>query len=267
MYRFAQDTSTALFGSSVWGLLFTGIIIWFIVFAIAFGFVWDTTQSLFYQFLAQIIGIIVTIAIKIVLMQLLRRTWYGGFYRKHIAGANVFMVLIECWNLALSSGYILARSIKFIFLSILYIARVDTPFLAEGVGYLVAQIPLDAYAISFRKDLLIHEAHRHPYMERWAMLYLLKLRHGPAFGTPAGAAWRILLTLALMPWLRNYRVYPTLGSAAGWSTRHSSAMGHGGGGGSYEELHSRNQQLELEIERLKRRVIELENEGATIINL
>jgi hypothetical protein len=266
VYRYAQDTSTALFGSSIWGLLFSGIIIWFVVFAIVFGFVWESTREIFLLFLSQIIGIVVTIVIKVVLMQVLRRTWYGGFYRKRIAGANIFMVLVECWNLALSSGYILARSIKFILLSIIYIARVDTPFLAEGAGYLVNQIPLDAYAISFRKDLLIHEAHRHPYMERWAMLYLLKIRHGSSFGTPAGAAWRILLTLALMPWLRNYRVHPSLGSAAGWSTRHSSAMGQAGGG-SHEELFTRNQQLELEIERLKHRVAELEHEGSNIVHL
>jgi hypothetical protein len=47
-------------------------------------------------------------------------------------------------------------------------------------------------------------------MERWAMLYLLKLRHGAKFGTRAGGAWRILFTLALMPWLRKYRVYPAV---------------------------------------------------------
>jgi hypothetical protein len=62
--------------------------------------------------------------------------------------------------------------------------------------------------------------HRHPYMERWALLYLLKLRHGNKFGTQAGGAWRILFTLALMPWLRKYRVYPVVEELG--NTRHGS---------------------------------------------
>jgi hypothetical protein len=250
--------------------LFTGGLIWIVVSLIAFGFAWKSTREIMLTFLAQIMGVVVTIVIKIIAMQILRRTWYGGFYRRHPGGANIFMVLVECWNLALSSGYILARSIKFILLSILYISRVDTPFLAEGVGWLVGNIPLDAYAISFRKDIMIHDAHRHPYMERWASLFLLKLRHGDGFGTSAGAAWRILFTMALMPWLRNYRVHPKLRASA-WSTRHSSAMlmqGAGAGGDSYEDLYARNQKLEREVQRLKKELASMEEEqSSTYIHL
>lgn len=64
---------------------------------------------------------------------------------------------------------------------------------------------MDALPIIFNRDLLVHEAHRHPYIERLGYLYLLKLRHGPAFGSRGGAAFRILFTVALMPWLRSHR--------------------------------------------------------------
>ena len=33
---------------------------------------------------------------------------------------------------------------------------------------------------------------------------MLKIRHGSNFGTPGGAAWRMLFTFSLMPWLRTY---------------------------------------------------------------
>ena len=48
--------------------------------------------------------------------------------------------------------------------------------------------------------------HRHPYIERLGLLYMLKLRNGKHFGTQAGAGWRMLFVLALLPWMRKYRV-------------------------------------------------------------
>jgi hypothetical protein len=47
--------------------------------------------------------------------------------------------------------------------------------------------------------------HRHPYIERLSMLFVLKLHNGSQFGCRACAVWRILLVRTLMPWLRKYR--------------------------------------------------------------
>ena len=52
----------------------------------------------------------------------------------------------------------------------------------------------------------MHDAHRHPYMERLGVIYMLKLRHGEEFGTRSGSAWRLIMVMALMPWLRRYRL-------------------------------------------------------------
>lgn len=56
-----------------------------------------------------------------------------------------------------------------------------------------------------RKEILIHEAHRHPYLETLAYLYMMQLRHRSGFAKRACSAWRLVFVLALMPWLHKYR--------------------------------------------------------------
>lgn len=38
------------------------------------------------------------------------------------------------------------------------------------------------------------------------MIYMLKLKYGDDFATRSGGAWRLIFALALMPWLRRYRL-------------------------------------------------------------
>lgn len=113
--------------------------------------------------------------------------------------------VLEVWHIALTLGFVFIRSIKLILISILYVARIDTPFLARGVGRF-GPVDLDSVAICFAKDLLIHEAHRHMLIERFGLLCMIKLKAGDKFGTRAGSAWRLLFVLITMPWLRKYRV-------------------------------------------------------------
>lgn len=77
--------------------------------------------------------------------------------------------------------------------------------LAPGVGR-IGPVELDSFPYSFRKDLVAHEAHRHPYIECFGLLCLLKLRCGDSFGNSPHACWRLLFVLTLMPWLKKYRV-------------------------------------------------------------
>ena len=56
------------------------------------------------------------------------------------------------------------------------------------------------------RDVLIHEAHRHPYLELLGTMYLYKLRYAESFGKTAGSCWRLLFVYGLMPWLYQYRI-------------------------------------------------------------
>jgi hypothetical protein len=152
-----------------------------------------------------IAGFALILVIKIIVLILLRNLFFKNFYRKKPAAANLFFLIMEVWNVALSVGYIIMRVIKIILISLFYIARFDEPFLAPGVGRIGA-IELDGFSLCFRKDLLLHEAHRHPYIELFGMLCLLKLRHREQFGSRANACWRLLYVLSIMPWMKKYRV-------------------------------------------------------------
>ena len=82
--------------------------------------------------------------------------------------------VLEVWNIALTLCFVFIRAVKLVVVSILYIAGIDTPFLAPGVGRFWP-VELDSVAISFEIDSLIHEAHRHMPIERLGLLCLIKL--------------------------------------------------------------------------------------------
>lgn len=75
----------------------------------------------------------------------------------------------------------------------------------------LADVALFGYAFdyvprNFVKDILVHEAHKHPYFERLLSQYLMKLRYDK-FGSEAGACWRQLFVTTLMPWMIKLRVF------------------------------------------------------------
>jgi len=143
--------------------------------------------------------------LKILLLQTFRSFLYAGFYRKIPASANLLGLALECWNVALSIFLVFFRGIRLILITIMYIGRIDTPFLAPGVG-VIGGLVLDNHPNIFRKEVLSVEAHRHPYLETLGVMYLMKLKHGKKFATTSGSCWRLLFVFALMPWLRKYRV-------------------------------------------------------------
>lgn len=203
-YRTALDVITLLFGSSFWGTLFavvtTGGVVALVLLLLTLT--WGTTITRTAS--GQLCGMAVIIGVKFLILIALRFTFFSAFFRKKPGAANLFHIVMEVWNVALSVGFILLRAVKFFLIGGFFIARIDTPFLAPGVG-LIGGMEIDSYPLSFRKDLLLHEAHRHPFIETIGLCTLLKLRLGPEFGRNPHSCWRILLLLSLCPWLRKYK--------------------------------------------------------------
>jgi hypothetical protein len=99
---------------------------------------------------------------------------------------------------------LVARLCQFILAACFFVGRTDVPFLSADVsmfGYIFDYAPQ-----SFVKDILVHEAHHHPYIERLFAMYMMKLK-SDEFCSDAGACWRQLFVAALMPWLVKLRVF------------------------------------------------------------
>lgn len=204
-YRNALDTVTVLLGSAFWGSFFASSFAGLIFSGLVLLVFIDWPGNFGKSFGGQIIGFVVILIIRQLILTLLRLNFFSGFYRKRPAGSNIWFVVMEIWNIALAVGFMLIRAVKVLLISVFFIARTDTPFLAPGVGY-VGPVNLDYYSAVFRRDLLLHEAHRHCLIERLGLIYLLKLKHRDNFANRAGSCWRLLYVLALMPWMRKYRV-------------------------------------------------------------
>lgn len=196
---------TGLLGSAIWGSVFTGFFCAFFAGGISFLSVWSETRSTALRIYALLIGVVAIWFVNFLATRLFRDLYVSFFYRRHPAAVNFINVLLESSNLPLAIGLMFLRSVKLLAVTICYIGRIDVPTFAPGVGY-VGSMPLDSEHFGFKNDLLIHEAHRHPYMERLGLVYLMKLYHGKSFGSRAGAYWRMLFVLALMPHLRQYRI-------------------------------------------------------------
>mmetsp|Transcript_21580 Transcript_21580/g.38070 ORF Transcript_21580/g.38070 Transcript_21580/m.38070 type:complete len:1026 (-) Transcript_21580:193-3270(-) len=204
--RHRVDDASFIFGAMFWGCLFSSILI-LIVSLLIFGLIcFEPFLPIFLQVIATIIGIGITIMAKTIFLMFVRSKIHKrAYYRSNPAASNIIGVILDAWSLGITTLYILKRMVFLLFASFIFVGRIDIPFLAEGADH-VGPMTLDMFPIIFRKDLLMHEAHRHPYLERIGVMYMLKLRHGDGFGTAAGTSWRLLFTFALLPWFRKYRI-------------------------------------------------------------
>mmetsp|Transcript_18286 Transcript_18286/g.33150 ORF Transcript_18286/g.33150 Transcript_18286/m.33150 type:complete len:1010 (-) Transcript_18286:165-3194(-) len=202
-YRSQMDQVTILLGSMFWGALYASAFCGILIGTLLFLLLWQATTQVFISLLAYLIGLTFTLGVKAIIGVFFLRSSYVAFYRKKVNQANIVGLIQECIMVGFAVGTALGRAAKLVLISALYVGRMDTPLLAPGVG----MGPLaDNYPMIFRKDILAQEAHRHPYLGVIGKIYLMKLRHGKAFVSRAGYCYRLIFTVALMPWLRKYRV-------------------------------------------------------------
>jgi len=201
--RVAVDQASLLFGTLFWGSLYTAILIG--LFSMVFLAI-ILNKELAPQVLnifASFLGLVITVILKILVLMIMRRKYHRGYYRTNPAKANLLGIIIESWNLGLTTQYMIIRCLKLLLAATLFIGRVDVPFLTEDANNL-GLLEIDHFPLVFRKDVLTHEAHRHPYLERIGVMYMMKLRHSN-FGNYVGTIWRLLFIFAMTPWLRKYR--------------------------------------------------------------
>ena len=83
--------------------------------------------------------------------------------------------------------------------------QIDRRLLNEGVGQF-GPLEFDPYPTIHVRELVAHDAHRHPFIEILGTMYLMKLRYAKHFGSRAGSAWRLVFIYALLPWMHQYRI-------------------------------------------------------------
>lgn len=203
--RVGMLNMTYLLGALVWGTIMTFIAVFLSATAISFLVMFHVTSPYIFGGLSALIGALTTMIVKALVSLFLNRYSFAGFYRTRPILANVANVIFECWHLAVTSTFIIIRALKIIAVVTWNIGRIDRPMLAKGVGEF-GPIVLDNFPSIFEKDLLAIDSHRHPYIERLGMVYLMKLKHGERFASRTGCHWRILFVLALMPYLRKNRI-------------------------------------------------------------
>jgi hypothetical protein len=156
VYRVAGDTVTMLFGMTLWGAIFSGAIPGLLVGGAVFLMIWEETSEVILGLLGHLFGILTTLIFKILILIFVRRLWVSAFYRRQPGPSNLMYLVLEVWNVALGLGAMAGRAARLFLIIAVSLGRLESPILAEKVGWLFC-INLDGVSMIFRRDVLAHE--------------------------------------------------------------------------------------------------------------
>lgn len=200
--RKSADMIYSVVADMMYMMLGSMALLWFIFAACLFLLFWPLTQTLMLYLIAWGLGLTITVAARMIVQWACRRSFSKGMYRVRVKPDNIKNLALECWRMGTGSGGLLVRLGLLLLAVAVFIGRIDVDLLQEDLAI------FDGYPRWFQVDLIVHEAHRHPYIERLATLYLYRWAYyrRNQFGKTSGACWRLVFVLTLMPWLVRDRV-------------------------------------------------------------
>ena len=160
----------------------------------------QTVIDVVLHLIALLCGIICALIIRTIIALFVLRSSFSALYRRKVNQANIASLAIETLNIGLGIVSAILRAVKLALIPLLFVGRIDVPLFDKS-----RSIP-DGTPDAFLRDLIIREAHRHPYIETSGKIFLMKLRYRERFINRAGYWYRLLFALTLLPWLRKYRV-------------------------------------------------------------
>lgn len=184
-------------GNAAWGMLGSGVVSFVLVSLVALLFMWPPTRGFMRILVAWVLAHWIASLGREIVGNVCGGTC-DGFFRTNPRISNLLTLGLECGYLGLGGGALVCRVSRLLFDTAFSIGCINV---SSGNAIMADNCPFTGFVA----DLLQHEAHRHPYMERLAAIYVRKLDND-LFSSDAGACWRQLFVLSLMPWLSKYRM-------------------------------------------------------------
>ena len=205
-FHYEVYNSTKLIGAMFWSNLVASLVVGSTVGILVFLTIWQVSVAWVQQLIALTVGITIMVLLRWVITRQVRASSHRGFYRVKPFSSNIISLMQECLNMGLTITMALSRAVILFLLSEFYVGRLDTPFVASGVGDF-GWINLEPYNNWFLAAVFSVEAHnRHPYVESLGVMYLMKLKYIENFNNQVGIKWRTIFVTALMPWLTKFQV-------------------------------------------------------------
>lgn len=201
--RKSADMIYSVVADMMYMMLGSMALLWLIVTACLFLLFWPVTQTLMLYLIAWGLGLTITVVARMVVQWLCRTHFTKGMYRKRVKADNIKNLSLVCWRMGTGSAGLLVRISLLLLAVAFYMGRIDADLLQKDLAI------FDGYPRWFQVDLIVHEAHRHPFIERLATLYLYRwaYRGKSGFGNTPSACWRLVFVLTLMPWFVKDRVH------------------------------------------------------------